>query len=112
MQTRTSGGFEKYSISKDSIGTDGLFYKGVGNYYNINNPTQNNSWFKSSEYDIDKRKIKYQVWNEVNGVRNYYLNERFTYNGKGLKKLIIQIQQLIGSKTQVGFTLILIAYFQ
>lgn len=81
----TDWGFEKYSIIKDSIGTDGLFYKGVGNYYNNNNPTQNNSWFKSSEYDIDKRKIKYRVWNEVNGVRNYFLNERFAYNGKGLK---------------------------
>ncbi len=81
----TDWGFEKYSISKDSIGTDGLFYKGVGNYYNIDNPTQNNSRFKSSEYDIDKRKIKYQVWNEVNSVRNYFLNERFVYNGKGLK---------------------------
>ena len=76
-------GYEKYSISIDSIGTDGLFYKGMGKYIDMDNSTQNYTWFESSEYDIDKKKKKYQLWQETNDTRKYSLNESFTYDERG-----------------------------
>ncbi len=79
----TEIGNEEYSLAIDSIGTDGLFYKGMGNYFYFDNSSMNYQWYESSEYDINKRKTKHKEWSEINGIAKYFVNESFAYDAKG-----------------------------